>query len=389
MKSFLIAAIMCAALHTAHALTGAEIQASVNAAIRAGGGDVVIPPGTHVLEKGLLVKDARKLRIVAAGGGESILKLPPIIFGEVADAAGPGAAKLTTRRLRGITPGLRIQIEAPGEIDSFSKKAKPYQLAVVERIDSTALVLREPLKFPVPAGTFIRDPDAPNLIEIRGTSDGVAIESLTLDGGKLADDPPVHGHAQLCGVFVQGPYSYEKGPTGPLVKGVAVSHCLIRNCHGRGIAFYAVEDSRVESCTITDTSDEAVDLDHFTIRTTVRGVSAERCAVGVELNDAAECTVAESVFRDCGIGINLWRWCRQPGLNERNRITGNIFDQMRGNGMQIAKDTAENVITGNTIRDSGRNGISVGGARQTVRGNTIAGSKLKDIAIIEPGAIAE
>jgi len=286
-------------------------------------------------------------------------------------------------------PGMQIQIEAAGEVDAFSKKAKPYHLAVVERIEGAALVLRQPLKFAAPAGTLIRDPQAPNLIEIRGTSDGVSIEGLTLDGGKVAGDPPVHGHAQLCGVFAQGPYSYEKGPTGPLVKNVTVSRCIIRNCHGRGVAFYAVEDSRVEACRIWDTTDEAVDLDHFTIRTEVSGCVAERCAVGVELNDASNCTVLGNQFRDCGIGINLWRWCKQPGLNEGNRITTNIFERTKGNGIQIGKETANNEIVANQVLESGRNGITVFGVRQVVKDNGFGGTKLKDIVVGEPGAVAE
>jgi hypothetical protein len=390
MKRLMIAAaVLLGPSDAAHALTGEEIQASIDEAIRAGGGEVAIPPGTHLLTKGLMVKDARKLRITSPRAELAILKLPPLAFAEVAQAAEPGEARLSTIRMQGLGPGMQIQIEAAGEMDAFSKKAKPYHLAVVERIEGAALVLRLPLKFAVPAGTLIRAPQAPNLIEIRGTSDGVSIEGLTLDGGKVAGDPPVHGHAQLCGVFAQGPYSYEKGPVGPLVKRVTVSQCVIRNCHGRGVAFYAVENSRVEDCTITDTTDEAVDLDHFTIRTAVRRNHAERCAVGVELNDATDCTVSGNEFLECGIGINLWRWCQQPGLNEGNRITGNLLVRTKGNGMQVGKETANNVITGNNIHESSRNGITVSGARQVVKDNLISGSKLKDIAVGEPGALAE
>lgn len=383
------AAVLLGASEAAHALTGQEIQASIDEAIRAGGGEVAIPPGTHVLTKGLMVKDARKLRITGPRAELAILKLPPLAFAEVAQATEPGEARLSTKRMQGLAPGMQIQIEAPGEMDAFSKKAKPYHLAVVERIEGAVLVLRQPLKFAAPAGTLIRDPQAPNLIEIRGTSDGVSIEGLTLDGGKVAGDPPVHGHAQLCGVFAQGPYSYEKGPTGPLVKDVAVSRCIIRNCHGRGVAFYAVEDSVVEDCRIWDTSDEAVDLDHFTFRTKVSGNEAKRCAVGVELNDASNCTLVGNQCYDCGIGINLWRWCKQPGLNEGNLITGNLLVRTKGNGIQLGKETANNVITGNNILESGRSGITVFGARQVVKANSFGGTKLKDIAVGEPGAVAE
>ena len=87
--------------------------------------------------------------------------------------------------------------------------------------------------------------------------------------------------------------------------------------------------------------------------------------------------------------ISLWRFCKQPGLNEGHQITGNTFERMKGNGVQIGKDTANNTVADNEIIDSGRNGISVAGSKQVVKGNKISGSKLKDIAVNEPGAVVE
>lgn len=382
MKRFLIlVAVLLGALTAAEAMTEKEIQGLIDAAIKAGGGDVLIPPGTHLITKGLMVKDAKKLRIIGSDAERSILKLPPLAFAEVGQAARSGDASLATSRVQGFVPGMQIQIEADGDVDSFTKKPKPYQLAVVQKMEGLTLVLKEPLRFAVPAGTLIRDPRAPNLIEIRGASDGVTIERLTLDGGKVATDPPVRGHAQLCGVFAQGPFSYEQGPTGSRVKDMTIARCLIQNCHGRGVAFYAVEGSRVEDCTILDTTDEAVDLDHFTIKTTVRRNHVERCGVGVELNDANDCVVSANEFRECRIGINLWRWCKQAGLNEGNQITDNLFERTKGIGVQIGRETANNLVAGNDIRDSGRNGVSVAGSGQVVKDNQITGSKLKDIAV--------
>ena len=371
------------------ALTESEIQTFINEAIKAGGGEVVIPPGVHQITKGLMVKDAVKLRIVGLDAESCVLKLPPIAFAETSVAAKAGDTRLLTKRSQGFKQGLQIQIEADGEIDSFTKKPKPYQLAVIERIEEGTLVLKEALKFGVPSATMLRDAQAPNLIEVRGKSDAVSIEKLTLDGGRVAGDPPVRGHAQLCGVFVQGPYSYEKGVTGPRVKGVEVLRCIIQNFHGRGVALYAAEKGRVEDCTIMDTTDEAVDLDHFTISTTVRHNHLARSSVGVELNDASDCVVSANEIMDCETGINLWRWCKMPELNQGNQVTGNSFEKMRANGIQIGRDTTKNVITDNEITDSGRNGISVYGKAQTVKGNRISGSKMKDIAIGEEGAVIQ
>ena len=371
------------------AMTGQEIQNLINAATKAGSGEVIIPPGVHNIERGLLIKDGKNIRLTGADAKTCVLKLPSLAFAETAGDTPAGSERIITSRHQNLEPGMQLWIEAAGEIDSFTKKPKPYVLAFVKALGRDFIELRQPLKFSVPTKVLIRHADAPNLIEIRGASEGVQITKLTLDGGKAGDEPPVHGHAQLCGVFASGAYSYEKGPTGPKVKGVTVSHCIIRNCHGRGVAFYAVDDSRIEDCTITDTTDEAVDLDHFTTRVSVRRNQVARSGVGAELNDANDCVVDENEFRDCGIGINLWRFCKQPGLNEGNRITGNVFTGMKGNGVQIAKETAKNTVTGNTITGSGRNGISVGGAQQTIRDNRIEGSAKKDIAVTEAGAVLD
>lgn len=378
-----VCSLLAALCLPAHALTEKEIQSFINEAIKAGGGEVVIPPGVHVIEHGLVIKDAKNLRLVGLDAEACVLKAPPISFAEAAHDTTAGSDRITISRLQNLKPGTRLHIEADGEIDSFTKKPKPYMLAFVKAVEKEVILLKEPLKFPVPAKALIRDEDAPNLIEIRGTSEGVRIEKLTLDGGKTTGDPPVRGHAQLCGVFAQGPYSYEKGPTGPKLKGITISRCIIQNCFGRGVAFYSVDQSSVEESTIMDTNDEAIDLDHFTTKAVVRHNHAARCGVGVELNDASDCTVEANEFRDCGTGINLWRWCKMPELNQSNRIVSNAITGMKGNGIQIATGTAKNTVSDNEIAGSGRNGISLAGSGQIVRDNKISGSKLKNLVVNE------
>lgn len=362
------------------ALTDKEIQGFIDEAIKAGGGEVIIPPGKHLITKGLVIKDAKKLRLVGYDKEASILKLPPLAFAESGEAVAAGATRLALRRSQNLAVGMRLHLECDGELDAFTKKPKPYQLAFVKELTSDAIVLRDPLKFPVPAGTMIRNEDAPNLIELRGTCDGVTIEKLTLDGGRTPADPPVRGHGQLCGVLAVGPYTYEHGPSGPRIKGVRVSRCIVQNCFGRGVAFYSVEDSVVDDCTIMDCNDEAVDLDHFTQKTIVQHNHLARCNVGVELNDANDCVVLGNEIRECGTGINLWRWCKMPDLNERNRIEGNTFERTNGNAIQLAPGTAHTSVINNDIHDSARNGISAQGTETTLRDNRITGSKMKDIA---------
>lgn len=383
MKRFLFLLLLLPAIHPANALTEAEIQKFIDDAIKAGGGEVVIPPGVHVIERGLMVKDAKKLRIIGLDAEESVLKLPPVAYATASGVTEAGATRITVKAQQAIKPGMRLKIEADGELDSFTKKPKPYHLAMVKTVEKDAIQLDAPLKFPVPDGTMIRHEDAPNLIEVRGTSEDVYIEKLTLDGGRIDGDPPIRGHAQLCGIFAAGPYTYEKGPTGPPVKKLRISRCFIQNCHGRGIAFYSVEGAEIDGCTIRDTSDEAIDFDHFAVKCIATHNHIARSLIGVEMNDATACLVAGNDFRECGTGINLWRWCKQPGLNEGNIIAQNVFDATKGNGMQIATGTRGNTIVQNEITDSGKNGIILSGEAQVIKANRITGSGMKAIIVQE------
>lgn len=357
-----------------------QLQRLVDKAIKDGSGTVSIPPGTHVLPRGILIKDAKQLRIIGLDRAKTILKLPPLAFAECAGDTPSGSAAIPVVRLQNITAGTRLWIEADGEVNSFTKKPTPYLLAVVKAVENDKLLLTEPLKYPVPAKTVIRDSEAPNLIDIRGDTEGVLIRNLTLDGGRTATDPIVRTHAQLCGVFASGSYSYEKGPTGPKVRGVSIEDCTIRNFFGRGVAFYSVERCRVECCNITETNDEAVDLDHFAVKCEARDNHITKCRVAFELNDANDCLIIRNDVRDCEIGVNLWRWCKLEGLNEGNRILNNVFTNISGNAVQLGKNTRLNTVSKNTITGCGRNGIVVDGEQQRVEDNQISEVKLKPVA---------
>lgn len=382
MKFSILPLLFLASLQSAQALPEAEIQRYIDEAIKAGGGEVVIPPGVHLIEHGLRVKDAKKLRIIGLDAEDTILKLPPVAYA-LATAVPAGATAIPVKAQRGFKPGMRLKIEADSEIDSFTKKPKPYHLAIVKAVDQAAIQLDTPLKFPVPDGTMIRHEDAPNLIEVRGDSEDIRIEKLTLDGGRTEGDPPLRGHAQLCAVFATGKYSYEKGPTGPKVKKLAISRCFIQNCHGRGVALYSVEAAEIDGCTIRDTADEAIDFDHFTVKSVATHNHIARSLIGVELNDANDCLVAGNEFRDCGTGINLWRWCKHPGLNEGNLIVQNVFDHMHGNAIQIATGTKANTVAQNEIISPGKNGLIISGEAQIIKANKITASGMKPIVIQE------
>ncbi len=58
---------------TASALTSTELQQFIDEAIKAGGGEVVIPPGRHIIERTLIIKDAKKLRVAGLDAETTIL----------------------------------------------------------------------------------------------------------------------------------------------------------------------------------------------------------------------------------------------------------------------------------------------------------------------------
>lgn len=357
-----------------------QLQKFIDEAIKAGKGTVTVPPGTYTLPRGLMLKDAKQIAIGGMDRDRCILKLPPLAFAECSTDIPPGGTEIPTSRLQNVTVGMRLWIEAPGAVDKFTKKPANYHLATVKTVEPGRILLTEPLRYAVPAKTYIRDADAANLIEIRGKSDGILLANLTLDGGRTPEDPPVRGHAQLCAIFAAGAYDYEEGPADPKVKTVTVENCIIQNCFGRGVAFYSVEKVRVERCTFMDINDEAVDFDHFTEKGEARGNHISRCRVAFELNDANDILIIGNEVRGCDTGVNLWRWCKQEDLNEGNRIFNNAFLNIAGNAIQLGKDTSLNSVANNDITGCGKNGIVIAGEQQTVEDNRISDVKGKDVA---------
>ena len=375
-----IALMACAGLR-AQTQPTLDLQKFVDEAIAAGKGEVIIPPGTWVLEKGLFLKDARNITIAGLDREECILKLPPVAYAECVKDSAAGGTEIPVSRQQNIKPGMQLRILAPGAVDAFTKKPTNYHLAVVKSVEKDKLVLVAPLKYAVPAKTPIRHADAANIFEIRGASENVTIRNLTLDGGRIAGDPVIHGHAELTGVHVAGPYTYEAGPTGPRIKGITIDNCIIQNCFGRGVSFYSVEKSSITRCAFMDISDEAINFDHFSENCVAKHNHITRARIAFELNDAIACTVEANEVRDCGIGLNLWRWCKQEnGINERNRIVNNAFFAITGNGIQFGKGTKDNEVKGNEIVKAEKNGISLNGTTQKIEANQISEMKGKAVA---------
>ena len=355
------------------------IQAAIDRAVKQGGCEVVIAKGDYLIGASLEIVAATNLTIRGQPG--TVLRLPPLPYGRSLEAAPAGATSLRVDRIEGFQPGMRLHFVALGKVNSFTGKPEPYFRATLAGIEKDRLIFKAPLEFPAPAGTRLYREKAPNIFSIRGATENVVIERLTLEGSRRADDPAISGHVIGCGVLAEGPYSYERGPTGTPVRRLTVRDCVIQHCFGRGVAMYSVVEGAVERCTIEDTVDEAIDFDHFAVGCRAIGNTVTGCHEGMELNDANDSLVRSNRFDSCDSGINLWRWCRQPDLNVRNQILNNQFFNTHGSALLIRPNTASNVISGNIVRGSGSVGIILDGSRQTLEENIITGSAKEGIIV--------
>jgi hypothetical protein len=326
---------------------GQSIVTAVKQAIADGGGEVIIGPGEYLIHAPIVLKAARDL--VVRGEPGAVLKLAPMAYGEVAIDAKPGETTLKLTKAKGFRAGQQVRIMAPGEIHPFTGKATPHFHLKATHVETDAVHFEKPLQFPVPAGTAVLWGDEPNLIEINGAAANVVIESLTLEGDAGAGTPQIATHNTRSALWVTGDYDYEKGPKGPKPKGIVVRDCQIRSFHGRGAAFYSAEDCIVERCIVERTLEEAIDFDHFADRCIARQNVLRDCRLGVEINDANDCLVERNQFVGGLAGVRIWRWCKMPELNVRNRINENLFDVGKYPAIEMLGGTAQNIASGNVV----------------------------------------
>ena len=355
------------------------IQAAIERALQQGGGEIVIGPGVYRIGESLKLSAATNLTIRGQPG--AVLQLPALPYAKALEAAAAGATSLRVDRVDGFQPGMPLHFMAPGKRSPFTGKPVPCFTATLAQVAGDRLLLAAALEFPVPNGTWLHREGFPNLFALKGACDRITLAQLTLDGGKRVDDPKISGHVVGCGVLAEGPFTYERGPTGAPIRRLTVSDCIIRHCFGRGVALYSVTDSTVERCTIEDTVDEAIDFDHFVIGCRALGNTISNSTEGMELNDTNDCLVQSNRFDNCGIGINLWRWCHQPDLDTHNRILENRFEGSRGSALLIQANTASNTISGNVISGCDAAGIVLEGSRQILTSNVVTGSAAEAIIV--------
>jgi hypothetical protein len=289
-----LALVLCGKLQ---ALTPEELQGFIHEASKAGGGEVVIPPGTHILPQGLLMENAAKVRLIGLDAETCILKLPPVAYAELAENASAEADRLVLGKQRGLVKGMKLILPAEGD-DQFIE---------IKSIESGVVVLVSPLKSALPAKTWLKA-QAGSLLTLRGNCEGLSIEKLTLDGGRTPADPTFaesgdNGLVQASGT--------EKAR----LNRIALSRCIVQNTHGSGVIWKAVEGSIIEDCTFMDIAGPAIVLGPLTRKCLVRHNLFSRALKCVLLLEAAECEMTANERHDCVSGLVIIE-----GAGEKHRV---------------------------------------------------------------------
>ena len=356
------------------------IQAAINAAIKAGGGRVVIQPGEYVLHRGLTLQNAKGVSII--GGPGVRLEFAPEVCVVAAADAPKGQDFVEVESPEGLAEGMHVEIQANGLLEttpSGSKYQVPYFGANVAAIEGRRAKMRRPLAYAAPRGTKIVF--AYNAFLLSGGTSGVTIEGLEVDLNR--DEWPVKpiDHTSHCAVFGAGPYDYKKGVTGPALEEVGLRNCVFRNCHHRGVAWYSVVRSSVIGCRIENTGAEAIDFDHFCFNCEARDNDIRNSTSGVELNDASHCIVENNRMDGCENGIIVWRWCSGDDLNVGNVFRANKITNLKKAGITCEPKTSKTLVAGNTVQGSAGPGIRIGGDENTVEHNTVRGCAKEAILV--------
>jgi hypothetical protein len=309
------------------------------------GGDLILTAGVYPIGAQLSLDGLTDVRIV--GQGEVTLRLMPERWTRTTQAAKEGETELFLQQPDVFAPGLAIELQGTSR-ESLTPDGRPHRIPyinnTVQEVLPDRIVLAKPLTTDIAADAPILHPM--NLFDGRRDIRNVTIQGLVLDLNRAAWPVAPLNHSCHSGIFLHGPYSYEKGPVGPPLEGIRIIGCTVRNAHHRGIAFYCVCDSTVYGCLLEDTGAEGVDFDHFVSRCAAVNNVLVNCQ-NIEINDASDCLVADNLLRDCRGGIVVWQWCQLPGLNERNLILGNRFENCPPPLVALRKGADGNTVLGN------------------------------------------
>jgi len=295
MRSLLLALSLLACTHI-HALTGDEIQSFIDQAIKAGGGEIVVPPGTHVLTRALQLKGAAKTRLIGLDAETCVLKLAPVVYAESAAETLAGADRIAISRQRGIAPGIKLRLP---ETD---------QSIQVKSIEDNALILTAPLKSTLLEKSLLVSEVLPDIIEISGNSEGLTIEKLTLDGGRLNEDPTLQRNSGLSGIVATSGSKH-----------IFISRCIFQNFHGSGMALPGADECLVQDSTFMDITAQAIDLGIAAKKCTIQHNHITRSGAAIQFNEATDTTISGNEIRQCAAAISI---SGGPNTISNNVISG-------------------------------------------------------------------
>jgi hypothetical protein len=173
------------AVSPALALTEAEIQRFIDDAIKAGGGEVAIPPGVHLIERGLMVKDAKKLRIIGLDAEASVLR------------AAPKAVSLLV--LQGACEEVRIEkLTFDGGQDAVSESAEPDLMNRLSKVRVGRCFFQDQRRSAV-----LLPKASVEMLEIEGCTFRDIAGKAVVFGERAAGCSITHNHLTRCLVGIQ------------------------------------------------------------------------------------------------------------------------------------------------------------------------------------------
>jgi hypothetical protein len=131
----------------------------------------------------------------------------------------------------------------------------------------------------------------------------------------------------------------------PRIFGLTVRGCTFRGLMGRGIAFYGLDEARIENNYFTEIRAQAIEVDHFASGHVLFNY-VNRAQSGVTLNDCFESLVEGNVLTHCDFGVYFMKVFDHRWVNTTNRVLNNTF----GPGCVRAVVYRDPGIEGNKVR---------------------------------------
>jgi hypothetical protein len=310
--------------------------------LRKTGGTLVLGPGRYVVRRQIELPPDLVLR----GEEGAILRLPSPAL--TAAPAAQGSSALEVEGAHEFAAEVIVQVLPPVGSEFFPDGKTPsLELQWLEHVEGARLVLRQPLPCEVPAGSRVGYPTKVLLLPEAGR---VTVENLEFEGGKL-DAIPMPGHHQRCALWAAAAFGYGEERLGPPGSAVVIRECAFRDWYGRAIAIYHHVDGLVERNSFERIADEAIDLDHFVERFTVRDNLIRDALWGIALNDASRCLIESNHIEGGEIGIWVWWWHQTPqqGVNEENVIRANTVRGATRASIRVDVTCHRNLVEENTV----------------------------------------